>query len=334
MALAERRTLLLELANALTPYRDLQAIAKCRGIKANLKKADLLSALNLEADADNDKDNPAPVAVAANSAFMPPKRKRHDEAASAATTPTNERLRSIIATHTCAITHDLIVDPVIAEDGHVYEKKAITRWLATHSTSPKTNTPMGKSLVSSVSARQTIADLMEINDVVDDEAAAAWYFAMGMVAVAAPDNDVALERFERAAELGHAEAQLQIEGFALKRKVDEFHRRASEAGSDVSHIFSSVTGGTMTAWKPLRAGVSVVRILEDVEEVRRLCERPAPGADRAVGWAHAGASRKMSLCGQVCTVISSHASCFNCYRVAPPNGDTCLPFDACILIHE
>ena len=281
--------------------------------------------------------------------IMPPKRKRGAEAASAAATPTNERLRSIIATHTCSITHDLIVDPVIAEDGHVYEKKAITRWLATRSTSPKTNTPMGKSLVSSVSARQTIADLMEINGVVDDEAAAAWHFGMGMVAVAARDHNVALERFGRAAELGHAEAQLHIEGIALKRKVDDFHRRASQAGSDVSHIFSPVTGSTpaasshlvsgsypgelgetaMAAWEPLRTGVSVVKILEDNDEVERLCERPAPGVSVAVNWD----VDMHEMCGERWIIQSNHAS-LKCYGLQMNGQVFKFPFDACILIEE
>ena len=61
------------LVNSTTSYRDLQAIAKSRGIKANLKKADLLSALSLEADNDNDKENPAPVAVVPKSAKKAPK---------------------------------------------------------------------------------------------------------------------------------------------------------------------------------------------------------------------------------------------------------------------
>jgi hypothetical protein len=30
-------------------------------------------------------------------------------------------------------------DPVICADGHSYERDAITRWLAAHNTSPKTN---------------------------------------------------------------------------------------------------------------------------------------------------------------------------------------------------
>ena len=72
-----------------------------------------------------------------------PKRKRDDEPSTAAA-PNDDRLRSILAHHTCSITHELIVEPVIAEDGHLYEKKSMTRWLATNSTSPKTNLPIGE----------------------------------------------------------------------------------------------------------------------------------------------------------------------------------------------
>lgn len=38
----------------------------------------------------------------------------------------------------CPITQELMVDPVIAADGHTYERHAIERWLASKRTSPKT----------------------------------------------------------------------------------------------------------------------------------------------------------------------------------------------------
>jgi hypothetical protein len=40
----------------------------------------------------------------------------------------------------CPITHDLMVDPVICEDGFSYERSAITEWFAKEkTTSPMTN---------------------------------------------------------------------------------------------------------------------------------------------------------------------------------------------------
>ena len=38
----------------------------------------------------------------------------------------------------CPITHNLMIDPVSAADGHMYERRAIEDWLVDHSTSPMT----------------------------------------------------------------------------------------------------------------------------------------------------------------------------------------------------
>ncbi|EOD24136.1 Hypothetical protein EMIHUDRAFT_238964 [Emiliania huxleyi CCMP1516] len=38
----------------------------------------------------------------------------------------------------CPITTEVMIDPVMAADGHAYERTAIERWLATKSTSPMT----------------------------------------------------------------------------------------------------------------------------------------------------------------------------------------------------
>jgi len=38
----------------------------------------------------------------------------------------------------CPITGELFTDPVVASDGHTYERSAITEWLESHQTSPLT----------------------------------------------------------------------------------------------------------------------------------------------------------------------------------------------------
>lgn len=38
----------------------------------------------------------------------------------------------------CPITHDVMVEPVLAADGHSYEHESIARWLRDHKTSPVT----------------------------------------------------------------------------------------------------------------------------------------------------------------------------------------------------
>ena len=42
----------------------------------------------------------------------------------------------------CPITHSLMDDPVVAEDGNTYEREAIERALSVHTRSPLTNLPM------------------------------------------------------------------------------------------------------------------------------------------------------------------------------------------------
>ena len=42
----------------------------------------------------------------------------------------------------CPITQELMSDPVIATDGHTYERKAILQWIERKATSPKTGEPL------------------------------------------------------------------------------------------------------------------------------------------------------------------------------------------------
>lgn len=44
----------------------------------------------------------------------------------------------------CPITHQLMNDPVMAADGHSYERDAIERWFSAHRTSPSTNLPLNR----------------------------------------------------------------------------------------------------------------------------------------------------------------------------------------------
>ena len=46
----------------------------------------------------------------------------------------------------CPISQEIMVDPVIAEDGNTYERKNITQWLNSNTRSPMTNENMGNQL--------------------------------------------------------------------------------------------------------------------------------------------------------------------------------------------
>jgi Hint-domain/U-box domain/VWA / Hh protein intein-like/von Willebrand factor type A domain len=61
----------------------------------------------------------------------------------------------------CPITFGLMQDPVIAADGHTYEREAIEQWLVNHSTSPKTNLPLtSTNLIPNIALRNTIRDML------------------------------------------------------------------------------------------------------------------------------------------------------------------------------
>jgi hypothetical protein len=59
---------------------------------------------------------------------------------------------------TCAITRDIMEDPVVAADGHSYERVAITHWLSRSRRSPMTNEPMDTELVPNIALRKAIGE--------------------------------------------------------------------------------------------------------------------------------------------------------------------------------
>lgn len=64
---------------------------------------------------------------------------------------------------TCPITMELMTDPVVAADGHLYERGAIETWLKTHNTSPLTNMPINNELTSCFTVRAQIREWAETN---------------------------------------------------------------------------------------------------------------------------------------------------------------------------
>ena len=62
----------------------------------------------------------------------------------------------------CPITQELMFDPVIAADGHTYDRSAIQRWLTNHDTSPKTGKKLDHlNLVENHNLKRLIDDLVQ-----------------------------------------------------------------------------------------------------------------------------------------------------------------------------
>ena len=64
----------------------------------------------------------------------------------------------------CPITQDILIDPVMAQDGNTYERSAIESWFAKHQTSPLTNEVLAsKTLVPNLALRKLIRDYVDAN---------------------------------------------------------------------------------------------------------------------------------------------------------------------------
>ena len=62
----------------------------------------------------------------------------------------------------CPISMELMRDPVMAMDGHTYERRNIERWLADHQTSPKTNEPLPSlTLVPNHAVKSMVQDYLD-----------------------------------------------------------------------------------------------------------------------------------------------------------------------------
>ena len=76
----------------------------------------------------------------------------------------------------CPITHELPIKPVTAEDGKIYEEKAIREWFSKKDgdpTSPSTGAVIGTRLLPAPQARNIIEELVK-SGAVDGELAEAW----------------------------------------------------------------------------------------------------------------------------------------------------------------
>lgn len=73
-----------------------------------------------------------------------------------------EELVSVPDEFRCPITREIMEDPVICSDGHTYDRQAITRWLSSHGTSPKTNQRLAnREVIPNHTLRALIAVLRE-----------------------------------------------------------------------------------------------------------------------------------------------------------------------------
>lgn len=72
-------------------------------------------------------------------------------------------LKDTVADFVCPITMSLPLEPVVAEDGYIYERSAISKWMQIRRCSPMTNLPIGSRLVAMPSLKDRFRTLISTN---------------------------------------------------------------------------------------------------------------------------------------------------------------------------
>ena len=268
---------------------------------------------------------------------MPKPAKRARTGAEDAGASGQKLASAVLSSVTCPISQALVVDPVMAEDGTIYERDQITKWLSSNKRSPVTNAAMGARLVAAQNTRSLVESLLESENV-DDDAAAAWHAASARKKIigALPGGiDAAKVHLDRAAALVESSTECDVlrEALALRDQHKGVLTKAAAAGvtREVESILSGRTRSPMTAWRPdLKAG-AIIRLIDDRDELKRLFGRPAPGSQKAIGWRDH--LRLAGREGRVRAVVKKYRA----YKVdiSCISWTYCMvPFDACILIYE
>ena len=72
-------------------------------------------------------------------------------------------LGNISENYICPITQEIMLDPVILEDGHTYEREAISDWLKFRNTSPNTNQQLSsKVMIPNIALKNLIQELEDL----------------------------------------------------------------------------------------------------------------------------------------------------------------------------
>jgi hypothetical protein len=194
-------------------------------------------------------------------------------------------VETTIAELCCPITKALPVDPVAAEDGGVYEREAIERWIEEKATSPVTNKPMGATLRPAAQVRSAV------------RAVARWAGERGKKVAAQMRHEEELRTQKQLAARGDRDAMLVValayaDGRGVATNKESAYRwalRAAERGSVKALYLMPVISGHNSQSKTIvaldwqeaalrgdaRACVSVARVYVG---------QPDDGDERAKRW--------------------------------------------------
>ena len=148
-------------------------------------------------------------------------------------------MNSIADEWVCPITQELPIDPVMAEDGKIYERAAIARWLGDHQRSPSTGKAMGTKLIASPQVRNTLEHLVQ-SGVIDGDKAVAWKEKLR--------HEQEMNRLRTAADQGDAGAMYRLGRFYKNGKAsfEKDHVQARvwyKRAGELDHVKGMATFG-------------------------------------------------------------------------------------------
>jgi TPR repeat protein len=174
------------------------------------------------------------VSIQPTGVTMPPKRGREAAEAEDETGQELRKTKSAVneafAELVCPITFSLPVDPVMAEDGNVYERSAIEEWLKQQHKSPVTNLEMGTRLLPALRVKNMIRAMVTSGALTGDKVDA-WKLKLEaeeevaeMLRLAEAGDGVAMRRLGVRYEHG-------LKGLAKDdAKAFEWYKKSHEAG--------------------------------------------------------------------------------------------------------
>jgi len=167
-------------------------------------------------------------------------------------------------------------DPVVAEDGHTYERSAITHWLVSHDTSPLTREIIGRRLVANRVVQKNVRDLVTSGHLPASDCAA-WHLSTAKNLTVLGEWKRASEEFQCASSLGSAAAP------ALKTVAAAANSLAAAAAACDDAEWAGQVCASFVTQKPRAMERTIgafidlpvgtrVRVLGDVTTVTARCE--------------------------------------------------------------
>jgi len=152
-------------------------------------------------------------------------------------------INSFAETYQCPITHGLMFDPVVAEDGNTYEREAIQEWLSKNARSPLN--PTGMTIKGLIPARQIQIRIVKMieSGIVDKKLTKAWKERKKEADLIKAAQKLFREGSTmEAAKLGLPEAQVMAASMYLFGK----HGFEKDADKSMEYLKKGAEGGDMS----------------------------------------------------------------------------------------